>query len=116
MAKSEASVPRVVVVNSTDKRLARDLRSTRLVMVVFHRAECPHSLQLFGLLAACNEELEGNLKVVRCEVESCMRSLAYNKVRVTPTILLVKEGIVADRIEGELTKKELVDRVNKLFQ
>lgn len=115
MSKLGDGAPKLVVVDSTDQKLARDLRSTRLVLVVFHRVECPHSLKLFGLLPNFVQELDGYLKVVRCEVAACMLSSAYNKVRVTPTCLLVRDGIVVDRLEGELPKGELLNRINKLF-
>lgn len=108
--------PKLIVVDSSDQRLAQDLRSNRLVMIVFHWPECTHCLKLFGLLPSCVADLEGRVKVVRCEVPSCLSSSAYNKVRVTPTCLLVRNGIVVDRMEGELPQKELVSRINKAIR
>ncbi len=116
MVKSGAGAPKLIVVDSTDQRLARDLRSSRLVMIVFHQAECPHCLRLFGLLPSCAGELEGMLKVVRCDISPCLRSSAYNKVRLTPTSLLVRDGIVVERMEGEMTKAELLASINKVFR
>ena len=113
MAKS---APKLIVVDSSDQRLARDLRSSRLVMIVFHREECPHCIQLFGLLPSCTGELEGMLKVIRADIAQCLRSAAYNKVRVTPTALLVEDGIVVERIEGAISKAKLLTSLNKVFR
>ncbi len=116
MGKSGAGAPKLIVVDSTDQRLARDLRSSRLVIIVFHRPACSHCVQLFDLLPSCTGELEGMLKVLRADVTSCLRSAAYNKVRVTPTALLVKDGIVVERIEGAVPKTELLSAINKAFR
>lgn len=113
MGKSGEGAPKLILVDSTDQRLARDLRSSRLVMIVFHQLECPHCLNFFGLLPACAPDMEGMLKVIRCEVGNCILSSAYNKVRVSPTSLLVRDGIVVNRMEGEMTKADLLSHINK---
>ena len=109
-------LPKLVVVDSNDRRLAQDIQGSRLVLLTFYDIHCPHSMRLFKVIREAASRFSGEVKLVRCKLGDCFRSAAYNKVLSTPTILLIKNGNVTGRSEGELNSAELLLLVNSTLR
>lgn len=110
--QSRLPAPKLLVVDSNDSRLASDLRSPRLCVVVFYQDNCQQSKLLFQHLRTILPKLEVQIKLIRCLVNESITSCAYHKVIGTPTILLVKDNKQIDRLLGAIPANQLLDRLN----
>lgn len=58
--------------------------------------------------------MEGKVKVCKVEVDKNPDLASEYEIRSIPTMILVKDGEVTERIEGARTREELVDKLQAL--
>ena len=60
-------------------------------------------------------ELDGKVKIGKLDVDSNQKTSIKYGVRSIPTLLIFKEGKLADTIIGAVPKTHIVDRLNKVI-
>ena len=61
------------------------------------------------------KEYEGKVTVVKCNVDDCEDIAVQYGIRNIPTLLFFKDGQLADRTVGVVSKQEIIDRLQKLM-
>ena len=61
------------------------------------------------------KDLEGKAVVAKCNVDDCEDIAVQYGIRNIPTLLFFKDGQLADRTVGVVSKQEIVDRLGKLM-
>lgn len=90
-------------------------KSTLLVLVDFSAEWCGPCKLLVPVLEEIAAEYEGKLRVIRVDVDNNRNSAARFGVLSVPTLLLMRDGEVKDQIVGNVPKRQLIDRINKLL-
>lgn len=101
-----------VVVNVTNSTFKEEvLDSNQAILVDFWAPWCGYCTRLSPVLEELAEDLGDDLKVVKVNVDE-NRDLAtkYN-VKSLPTLLVMKEGQVADTLMGFMPKASLLAKV-----
>ena len=60
-------------------------------------------------------ELDGKAVVAKCNVDDCEDIAVQYGIRNIPTLLYFKDGALADRSVGVVSKQEIVSRLEKLM-
>ena len=60
-------------------------------------------------------ELDGKAVVAKCNVDDCEQVSFQYGIRNIPTLLFFKDGQLADRTVGLVSKKEIMDRLQNLM-
>ena len=60
-------------------------------------------------------EYEGRAVVAKCNVDDCEDISMKYGIRNIPTLLFFKDGQVADRTVGVVSKQEITSRIDKLI-
>jgi len=60
-------------------------------------------------------ELDGKAVVAKCNVDDCEDIAVKYGIRNIPTLLYFKDGQLADRTVGVVSKQEIVSRLEKLM-
>lgn len=96
----------------TDKNIQQSIKN-KLVLTDFWASWCAPCKMMAPVLNEVAEELDGNSKVAKVNIEE-YRSLAqkYN-IRSIPTLILFKNGIEVDRFVGIKTKDYLLKQIQK---
>ena len=60
-------------------------------------------------------EMEGRAVVAKCNVDDCEDLAASYGIRNIPTLLFFKNGEVADRTVGVVSKQEIINKLDNLI-
>lgn len=60
-------------------------------------------------------EYEGRVVVAKCDVEECEEAVAKFGVRNIPTLVFIKDGVVADKSVGAASKDVIKGKIEKLL-
>jgi len=77
------------------------------VMVDFWAEWCRPCHMLAPTVAQIAQEYEGKLKVVKVNVDESSNSAVRYNIRGIPTLLIFKDGEVADQIVGAVPKEQI---------
>ncbi|MDO8507203.1 MAG: thioredoxin domain-containing protein [bacterium] len=104
-------------VKLTDANFASEVENSKGVFLVdFYLSTCPHCQKVAKDVTAVSDELVGKAKVGKLEGrESNTTATKYN-VQGVPTFIVFKDGKQVDQAEGERTKQQLLDMVNKYLK
>ncbi len=96
----------------TDKNIQQSIKN-KLVLTDFWASWCAPCKMMAPVLNEVAEELHGNSKVAKVNIEE-YRALAqkYN-IRSIPTLILFKNGTEVDRFVGIKTKDYLLKQIQK---
>lgn len=91
------------------------LQSDLPVMVDFYADWCVPCKMMAPVVEALAEEYEGKCKVGKCDVETSMELSTEYKVSSIPTIIIFKNGVIAARFNGGVSKKELINKIEQVL-
>ena len=102
-----AEVPSVLEQNFQNEVLASPLP----VLVDFTAAWCGPCKMIAPIIEQLHVEWQGRVKVVQCDADQNPNVLMKYGILGIPTLILFKDGQVAERITGYLPKDKLVAKI-----
>jgi thioredoxin 1 len=101
----------------TDATFARDVLSAPLpVMVDFWAEWCGPCRMITPALEKLAREYAGRARIAKLNVDENPRTAAQYQVQGIPTLLLVKNGKIVDRIVGALPEAQLRNQIERLLK
>ena len=91
------------------------LQSDIPVLVDFYADWCGPCKMMSPVIDQINNEYAGRLKVGKINVDESPNTSTKYRVMSIPTILFIKNGEVVDQVIGAVPKRQLVDKIEKLF-
>ncbi len=91
------------------------LKSELPVVIDFWAAWCAPCRMIAPIIEDLATEFEGKAKVGKLDVDSNQQTAIKYGVRSIPTVLIIKNGEVADTIIGALPKAAFVDKLNAVL-
>lgn len=99
---------------TTDNNFQADVIDSKLpVLVDFWAPWCGPCRQLAPTLDSLSQELEGQINIVKCNVDDNPETPSKYMVRGIPTMIIFKEGKVVDTKVGALSKAALTEWVKE---
>lgn len=99
------------LVNATDSTFAVEVRAAPTVVVDLWAPWCGPCRLVGPILEELAREWAGRLKVVKVNVDDNQRLAVQYDAQSIPTMLVMRDGQVVDRIVGALPKPALVARL-----
>jgi thioredoxin 1 len=96
----------------TDNWESEVISSESLVLVDFWAEWCGPCRAMNPILEELADELPGQLKVVKVNIDENQALAGEFGIRSIPTFLLVKSGNVAEQLVGALNKESLREKIN----
>lgn len=97
---------------SDDNFEAEVLKSDEPVLVDFWAAWCGPCRMIAPIVEELAEEYDGKVKVGKVDVDDNQQTAVKYGVRSIPTVLIFKNGEVADTIIGAVPKAMFVEKIN----
>ena len=94
---------------------AEVLKSTLPVLVDFWAEWCGPCKMLSPIVDEIAQELAGKLKVVKVNVDDAQELAMKYSIMSIPTLLVFKNGEVADQMVGAMPKQQLLNKLNSLI-
>lgn len=91
------------------------LQSSQPVMVDFWAEWCGPCKMIAPIVEELAGEYEGKLKVMKLDVDDSQQTAVTYGVQSIPTLLVFKDGKVAERIVGALPKKAIIDKLQSVM-
>jgi thioredoxin 1 len=103
------------IVTLTDSTFEEEvLKSDVPVLVDFWAAWCGPCLRIAPIIEELATELAGKVKVGKLDVDENQQSAINYGVQSIPTLILFKDGKIADRIVGAVPKRALQEALRKV--
>ena len=104
------------VLEVTDSTFAQEvLQSTPPVLVDVWADWCGPCKAIAPIVEELAREYEGRLTVMTLDVDENPRTASTYKVQSIPTLLVFKDGKLAERIVGAVPKKVIVDTLHRVM-
>ncbi|MBR5385799.1 MAG: thioredoxin [Bacteroidales bacterium] len=100
---------------ATNANFADILSSNKVVLVDFWATWCGPCRMLSPTVDEVAEEMAGSVAVVKCNVDDCDEIAMQYGIRSIPTLIYFKDGQVADRTVGVVSKSTIVDKLKALI-
>lgn len=98
-----------------DNNIAEVLASGKVVLVDFWATWCGPCRMLSPTVDDVAEEMAGKVVVAKCNVDDAEDVAVAYGIRNIPTLLYFKDGQLADRTVGVVSKDEIIKRLNNLL-
>ena len=102
-------------INITDANSSEIIASSKVVLVDFSAPWCGPCRALAPVIDEISAEYEGKAVIAKCNVDDCEDFAAAMRVRNIPCLVYFKDGEVADRSVGLVSKKDISDKLNALL-
>jgi thioredoxin 2 len=99
------------LVNATNATFAVEIDATPTVIVDLWAPWCGPCRFVGPILEELSREWAGRIKVVKVNVDENQRLAVQYDARSIPTMLVMRDGVVIDRIVGALPRTALVARL-----
>ena len=96
---------------ATNNNFTELLQSEKLVVVDFWATWCGPCRMLSPILDEVEEEMAGQMEVVKVNVDDADEVAAQYRIMSIPTLLFFKNGQVVDKTVGAMPKADLVAKV-----
>lgn len=102
--------------HTTDQTFEKDvLESTVPVIVDFWAEWCMPCRMIAPSLEALSIEMEGKIKVAKLDVDANPHTAARYGIRSIPTLLIFKNGTVANQIIGAVPKAVIKNKIQAVI-
>ena len=99
----------------TDTNFSEILASGKVVVVDFWAPWCGPCRVLGPIVDDVAEAYAGRITVAKCNVDDCEETAGQFGIRSIPTVLFFKDGAVADKCIGLVSKAEIESKINNLL-
>ncbi|BAU26935.1 thioredoxin [Aneurinibacillus soli] len=103
----------MAIVNVTDNTFQTEVESGGAVLVDFWAPWCGPCKMIAPVLEEIDSEIGGKVKIAKVNVDDNPESAQRFGVMSIPTLMLVKDGQVVDKIIGFQPKDNLLNAINK---
>ena len=97
----------------TDDNFSDEVLSAELpVLVDFWATWCGPCRMIAPIVEELSSEYEGKAKVCKLDVDTAQKTAAEFGVRSIPTLLIFKEGKVAEQLIGAVPKQQIAEKLD----
>ena len=99
----------------TDTNLPKIAASSKVVLIDFWATWCGPCRILSPTVDEIAAEYEGRVAVAKCNVDDAQDVAMQFRIRNIPTLIFLKDGEVADRTVGVVSKAEIAAKLDSLL-
>ena len=99
------------IVLTDDNFSAEVLNASQPVLVDFWATWCGPCRMIAPIVQELSSEYEGRAKVGKLDVDAAQKTATEFGIRSIPTLLIFKEGKVADQIIGAVPKGQITEKL-----
>ena len=97
----------------TDDNFSDEVLNAELpVLVDFWASWCGPCRMIAPIVEELSVEYEGKAKVCKLDVDAAQKTAAEFGIRSIPTLLIFKEGKVADQLIGAVPKQQITEKLD----
>ncbi len=100
---------------ATNQNFAEIISGNSVVMVDFWATWCGPCRMLMPVVEEVAAEMEGKAVIAKCNVDEADEVALKYGIRSIPTLLFFKNGELADRTVGVVSKSEIINKINNLL-
>lgn len=102
----------MAIVNATDQTFQNET-SSGLVLADFWAPWCGPCKMIAPVLEDIDAEMGDKVKIVKIDVDENQETAAKYGVMSIPTLVIMKDGEIVDKVVGFQPKEALVERLNQ---